>query len=40
MGEECWFGKKYNGAPTDSKKRGAKKMVGKNKNAEQALSAC
>ncbi len=25
MGEERWFGKKYNGSPTDSKKRGAKK---------------
>jgi len=32
IGEERWFGRKYNGAPTE-------KMVGTNKNAEKALSA-
>ena len=40
MCEERWFGKKYNGAPTDfahNKKRGAKKMAGTNKNVEKAF---
>jgi hypothetical protein len=39
MGEERWFGKKYNAAPkTNMKNKMLKKKFGRYKNAEKALS--